>query len=135
MSWLISFILLGFCIMLVFLLQTSTEENSNEETESSQRDSSSSNSGKTITQSQPGSPPSASKKRPAPEPTASQSPITAGQGGLRTKSRCIKRARKEPQASSLNQEISNVIPLQTLPGPYSILTHCCSHRLNISFAD
>ncbi|KAK1626897.1 hypothetical protein QYE76_001212 [Lolium multiflorum] len=86
-------------------LHTSTEENSSEETQSSRRDSSSGNSGKTTTQSQPDLPPSASKKRSAPEPAASQAPIKAGQGGLRTKSRCIKRARKEPQTSSSNQEV------------------------------
>ncbi|KAK1662624.1 hypothetical protein QYE76_050783 [Lolium multiflorum] len=84
---------------------TSTEELSSEGTQSSQGDSSSGNSGKTTTQSQPDSPPSASKKRSAPDPTASPAPIKAGQGGLRTKSRCIKRARKEPQTSSSNQEI------------------------------
>ncbi|KAK1605662.1 hypothetical protein QYE76_029335 [Lolium multiflorum] len=88
-------------------LHTSTEENSSEETQSSRRDSSSGNSGKTTTQSQPDLPPSASKKRSAPEPAASQAPIKAGQGGLRTKSRCIKRARKEPQTSSSNQEVLN----------------------------
>ncbi|KAK1644710.1 hypothetical protein QYE76_062515 [Lolium multiflorum] len=87
--------------------QASTEENSSEETQSSRRDSSSGNSEKTTTQSQPDLPPSASKKRSAPEPAASHAPNKAGQGGLRTKSRCIKRARKEPQTSSLNQEISN----------------------------
>ncbi|KAK1620320.1 hypothetical protein QYE76_025837 [Lolium multiflorum] len=91
-------------IMPVFLLQTSTEENSSEETQSSRRDSSSAT-GKTTTQSQPDLPPSASKKRSAPEPAASQAPIKAGQGGLRTKSRCIKRAHKEPQTSSSNQEV------------------------------
>ncbi|KAK1682514.1 hypothetical protein QYE76_043362 [Lolium multiflorum] len=85
-------------------LHTSTEENSSEGTQSNRRDSSSGNSGKTTTQSQPDLPPSASKKRSAPEPAASQAPIKAGQGGLRTKSRCIKRARKEPQTSSSNQE-------------------------------
>ncbi|KAK1605702.1 hypothetical protein QYE76_029375 [Lolium multiflorum] len=85
----------------------STEENSSEETQSSRRDSSSGNSGKTTTQSQPDLPPSASKKRSAPEPAASQAPNKAGEGSLRTRSRCIKRARKEPQSSSLNQEISN----------------------------
>ncbi|KAK1604955.1 hypothetical protein QYE76_028628 [Lolium multiflorum] len=88
-------------------LHASTEDNSSEETQSSRGDSSSGNSGKTTTQSQPDLPPSASKKRSAPEPAASQAPIKAGQGGLRTKSRCIKRARKEPQAPSLNQETSN----------------------------
>ncbi|KAK1653255.1 hypothetical protein QYE76_071060 [Lolium multiflorum] len=88
-------------------LKASTEENSSEETQSSRRDSSSGNSGKTTTQSQPDLPPSASKKRSAPEPAASQAPIKAGQGGLRTKSRCIKRARKEPQTSSSNQEVSD----------------------------
>ncbi|KAK1670918.1 hypothetical protein QYE76_059077 [Lolium multiflorum] len=97
----------SFWNLLVFLLQASTEENSSEETQSSRRDSSSGNSGKTTTQSQPDLPPSASKKRSAPEPAVSQTPIKAGQGSLRTKSRCIKRARKEPQASSSNQEISN----------------------------
>ncbi|KAK1661904.1 hypothetical protein QYE76_050063 [Lolium multiflorum] len=88
-------------------LHASTEENSSEDTQSSRRDSSPGNSGKTTTQSQPDLPPSASKKRSAPEPAASQTPIKTGQGSLRTKSRCIKRARKEPQASSLDQEISN----------------------------
>ncbi|KAK1579280.1 hypothetical protein QYE76_037394 [Lolium multiflorum] len=84
-------------------LKASTEENS----QSSRRDSSSGNSEKTTTQSQPDLPPSASKKRSAPEPAVSQTPIKAGQGSLRTKSRCIKRARKEPQASPSNQEISD----------------------------
>ncbi|KAK1558071.1 hypothetical protein QYE76_016604 [Lolium multiflorum] len=51
---------------------TSTEENSSEETQSSRRDSSSGNSGKTTTQSQPDLPPSASRKRPVPEPVAPQ---------------------------------------------------------------
>ncbi|KAK1663788.1 hypothetical protein QYE76_051947 [Lolium multiflorum] len=88
-------------------LQASTEENSSEETQSSRRDSSSGDSEKTTTQNQPDLPPSASKKRSTPEPAASQAPNQAGQGGLHTKSRCIKRARKEPQTSSLNQEISN----------------------------
>ncbi|KAK1687227.1 hypothetical protein QYE76_048075 [Lolium multiflorum] len=88
-------------------LHASTEENSSEDTQSSRRDSSSGNSGKTTTQSQPDLPPSASKKRSAPEPAASQATHKAGQGGLRTKSRCIKRARKAPQTSSSNQEISN----------------------------
>ncbi|KAK1680120.1 hypothetical protein QYE76_040968 [Lolium multiflorum] len=88
-------------------LKASTEENSSEDTQSSRRDSSSGNSGKTTTQSQPDLPPSASKKRSAPEPAASPASHKAGQGGLRTKSRCIKRARKAPQTSSSNQEISN----------------------------
>ncbi|KAK1614921.1 hypothetical protein QYE76_020438 [Lolium multiflorum] len=88
-------------------LKTSTEENSSEDTQSSRRDSSSGNSGKNTTPSQPDLPPSASKKRSAPEPAASQASPKAGQGGLRTKSRCIKRARKTPQTSSSDQEISN----------------------------
>ncbi|KAK1642378.1 hypothetical protein QYE76_060183 [Lolium multiflorum] len=83
---------------------TSTEENSSEGTQSSRRDSSSGNSGKTTTQSQPDLPPSASKKRSAPEPAAFQAPIKAG---LRTQSRCVKRARKEPQASSPSQEATS----------------------------
>ncbi|KAK1621405.1 hypothetical protein QYE76_026922 [Lolium multiflorum] len=95
---------IGFQKQSVF--QTSTEENSSEGTQSSRRDSSSGNSEKTP-QSQPDLPPSASKKRSAPEPADSQTPTKAGQGSLRTKSRCIKRARKEPQASPSNQEISN----------------------------
>ncbi|KAK1691784.1 hypothetical protein QYE76_008481 [Lolium multiflorum] len=88
-------------------LHASTEDNSSEETQSSRGDSSSGNSGKITTQSQPDLPPSASRKRPVPEPVAPQAPIRAGQGGQRTKSRCIKRARKEPQAPSSNQEASN----------------------------
>ncbi|KAK1641623.1 hypothetical protein QYE76_059428 [Lolium multiflorum] len=88
-------------------LKASTKENSREDTQSSRRESSSGNSGKTTTQSQPDLPPSASKKRSAPEPAASPASHKAGQGGLRTKSRCIKRARKAPQTSSSNQEISN----------------------------
>ncbi|KAK1661343.1 hypothetical protein QYE76_049502 [Lolium multiflorum] len=91
----------SFCNMLVFLLQTSTEENSSEETQSSRRDSSSGNSGRTTTQSQTDLPSSASKKRSAPEPAAFQAPIRAG---LRTKSRCVKRAHKEPRASSPSHE-------------------------------
>ncbi|KAK1608641.1 hypothetical protein QYE76_032314 [Lolium multiflorum] len=88
-------------------LHTSTEEISSEDTQSSRRDSSSGTSGKNTTPSQPDLPPSASKKRSAPEPAASQASPKAGQGGLRTKSRCIKRARKTPQTSSSDQEISN----------------------------
>ncbi|KAK1660242.1 hypothetical protein QYE76_048401 [Lolium multiflorum] len=61
----------------------------------------SSNSGKTTTQSQPDLPPSASRKRPVPEPVAPQAPIKAGQGVS------TKRTRKEPQAPSSNQEASN----------------------------
>ncbi|KAK1680057.1 hypothetical protein QYE76_040905 [Lolium multiflorum] len=88
-------------------LKTSTEEISSEDTQSSRRDSSSGTSGKNTTPSQPDLPPSASKKRSAPEPAASQASPKAEQGGLRTKSRCIKRARKTPQTSSSDQEISN----------------------------
>ncbi|KAK1630903.1 hypothetical protein QYE76_005218 [Lolium multiflorum] len=88
-------------------LHASTEDNSSEETQSSRGDSSSSNSGKITTQSQPDLPPSASRKRPVPEPVVPQAPIKAGQGGLRTKSRCTKRTRKEPRAPSSNQEASN----------------------------
>ncbi|KAK1653475.1 hypothetical protein QYE76_071280 [Lolium multiflorum] len=82
-------------------LHTSTEENPSEETQSSRRDSSSGDSGRTTTQSQTDLPSSASKKRSAPEPAASQAPIRTG---LRMKSRCIKRARKEPRASSPSKE-------------------------------
>ncbi|KAK1677775.1 hypothetical protein QYE76_038623 [Lolium multiflorum] len=85
----------------------STEDDSSEETQSSRGNSSSGNSGKITTQSQPDLPPSASKKRPVPEPAVLQAPTKVGQGGLRTKSRCIKRARKEPQAPSSNQEASH----------------------------
>ncbi|KAK1645897.1 hypothetical protein QYE76_063702 [Lolium multiflorum] len=84
--------------------QTSTEENPSEETQSSRRDSSSGDSRRTTTQSQTDLPSSASKKRPAPEPAAFQAPIRAG---LRMKSRCVKRARKGPRASSPSQEVSN----------------------------
>ncbi|KAK1665944.1 hypothetical protein QYE76_054103 [Lolium multiflorum] len=87
--------------------QTSTEEISSEDTQSSRGDSSSGTSGENTTPSQPDLPPSASKKRSAPEPASSQASPKAGQGGLRTKSRCIKRARKTPQTSSSDQEISN----------------------------
>ncbi|KAK1616808.1 hypothetical protein QYE76_022325 [Lolium multiflorum] len=41
------------------------------------------------------------------EPASSQASTKAGQGGLRTKSRCIKRARKTPQTSSSDQELLN----------------------------
>ncbi|KAK1616610.1 hypothetical protein QYE76_022127 [Lolium multiflorum] len=58
------------------------------------------NSGKITTQSQPDLPPSASRKRPVPEPVAPQAPIKAGQGVS------LKRTRKEPQAPSSNQEAS-----------------------------
>ncbi|KAK1626869.1 hypothetical protein QYE76_001184 [Lolium multiflorum] len=51
-------------------LHASTEDNSSEETQSSRGDSSSGNSGKITTQSQPDLPPSASRKRPVPEPVA-----------------------------------------------------------------
>ncbi|KAK1680927.1 hypothetical protein QYE76_041775 [Lolium multiflorum] len=88
-------------------LHTSTEEDSSDETQSSQRGSSSGTSGRAPMQSQPDLPPSASKKRPAPEPADSQAPLETGKGGVRMKSRCIKRARKEPQTSSSNREISN----------------------------
>ncbi|KAK1613674.1 hypothetical protein QYE76_019191 [Lolium multiflorum] len=87
-------------------LHASTEDNSSEETQSSRGDSSSGNSGKSP-RSQPDFPPSASRKRPVPEPVAPQAPIRAGQGGQRTKIRCIKRARKEQQTPSSNQEASN----------------------------
>ncbi|KAK1695615.1 hypothetical protein QYE76_012312 [Lolium multiflorum] len=93
-----------FCKSSPPLKKASTEENSSEETQSSRRDSSSGNSGRTTTQSQPDLPPSASKKRSAPKLAASQAPVRAG---LRTKSRCVKRARKEPQDSSPSQEVSN----------------------------
>ncbi|KAK1609942.1 hypothetical protein QYE76_033615 [Lolium multiflorum] len=86
---------------------TSTEEISSEDTQSSREDSSSGTSGENTTPSQPDLPPSASKKRSAPEPASSQASPKAGQGGLRTKSRCIKRARKTPQTSSSDQELSN----------------------------
>ncbi|KAK1662000.1 hypothetical protein QYE76_050159 [Lolium multiflorum] len=82
-------------------LKASTEDNSSEETQSSRGDSSSGNSGKITTQSQPDLPPSASRKRPVPEPVAPQAPIKAGQGVS------TKRTRKEPQAPSSNQEASN----------------------------
>ncbi|KAK1641991.1 hypothetical protein QYE76_059796 [Lolium multiflorum] len=85
----------------------STEDNSSEETQSNRGDSSSGNSGKTITPSQPDLPPSASRKRSVPEPVAPQAPIREGQGGQRTTSQCIKKARKDPQASSSNQKASN----------------------------
>ncbi|KAK1686632.1 hypothetical protein QYE76_047480 [Lolium multiflorum] len=51
-------------------LHASTEDNSSKETQSSRGDSSSGNSGKITTQSQPDLPPSASRKRPVPEPVA-----------------------------------------------------------------
>ncbi|KAK1617010.1 hypothetical protein QYE76_022527 [Lolium multiflorum] len=51
-------------------LKASTEDNSSEETPSNRGDSSSDNSGKITTQSQPDLPPSASRKRPVPEPVA-----------------------------------------------------------------
>ncbi|KAK1629365.1 hypothetical protein QYE76_003680 [Lolium multiflorum] len=89
------------------ILHTSTEEISSEDTQSSQEDSSSGTSGENTTPSQPDLPPSASKKRSAPEPASFQASPKAGQGGLRTKSRCIKRARKTPQTSSSDQELSN----------------------------
>ncbi|KAK1605223.1 hypothetical protein QYE76_028896 [Lolium multiflorum] len=88
-------------------LKTSTEEISSEDSQSSRRDSSSGTSGNNTTPSQPDLPPSASKKRSAPEPAASHALPRAEQGGLRTKSRCIKRARKATQTSSSDQEISN----------------------------
>ncbi|KAK1695016.1 hypothetical protein QYE76_011713 [Lolium multiflorum] len=88
-------------------LKTSTEEISSEDTQSSQEDSSSGTSGENTMPSQPDLPPSASKKRSAPEPASFQASPKAGQGGLRTKSRCIKRARKTPQTSSSDQELSN----------------------------
>ncbi|KAK1618130.1 hypothetical protein QYE76_023647 [Lolium multiflorum] len=81
-------------------LHASTEDNSSEETPSNRGDSSSDNSGKITTQSQPDLPPSASRKRPVPEPVAPQAPIKAGQGVS------LKRTRKEPQAPSSNQEAS-----------------------------
>ncbi|KAK1680056.1 hypothetical protein QYE76_040904 [Lolium multiflorum] len=81
-------------------LHASTEDNSSEETPSDRGDSSSDNSGKITTQSQPDLPPSASRKRPVPEPVAPQAPIKAGQGVS------LKRTRKEPQAPSSNQEAS-----------------------------
>ncbi|KAK1667115.1 hypothetical protein QYE76_055274 [Lolium multiflorum] len=81
--------------------KASTEDNSSEETQSNRGDSSSGNSGKITTQSQPDLPPSASRKRPVPEPVAPQAPIKAGQGVS------TKRTRKEPQAPSSNQEASN----------------------------
>ncbi|KAK1604834.1 hypothetical protein QYE76_028507 [Lolium multiflorum] len=80
---------------------------SSEDTQSSQEDSSSGTSGENTMPSQPDLPPPASKKRSAPEPASSQASPKAGQGGLRTKSRCIKRARKTPQTSSSEQELSN----------------------------
>ncbi|KAK1665222.1 hypothetical protein QYE76_053381 [Lolium multiflorum] len=87
--------------------QTSTEEISSEDTQSSREDSSSGTSGDNTMPSQPDLPPSAFKKRSAPEPASPQASAKAGQGGLRTKSRCIKRARKTPQTSSSDQELSN----------------------------
>ncbi|KAK1686694.1 hypothetical protein QYE76_047542 [Lolium multiflorum] len=51
-------------------LHASTDDNSSEETQSSRGDSSSGSFGKITTQSQPDLPPSASKKRPVPEPAA-----------------------------------------------------------------
>ncbi|KAK1613597.1 hypothetical protein QYE76_019114 [Lolium multiflorum] len=113
-------------------LHTSTEDNSSEETQSIRGDSSSGNSGKITTQSQPDLPPSASRKRPVPEPVAPQAPIRAGQGGQRTKSRCIKRARKEPQAPSSNQEASNGCDLSGLLtfDPESIEPAPLRHAMN-----
>ncbi|KAK1605955.1 hypothetical protein QYE76_029628 [Lolium multiflorum] len=96
------------------ILHTSTEEISSEDTQSSREDSSSGTSGENTTPSQPDLPPSASKKRSAPEPASSQASPKAGQGGLRTKSRCIKRARKTPQTSSSDQELSNGYDLSNL---------------------
>ncbi|KAK1612397.1 hypothetical protein QYE76_036070 [Lolium multiflorum] len=81
--------------------KASPEDNSSEETPSNRGDSSSDNSGKITPQSQPDLPPSAPRKRPAPEPVAPQAPIRAGQGVS------TKRTRKEPQAPSSNQEASN----------------------------
>ncbi|KAK1647960.1 hypothetical protein QYE76_065765 [Lolium multiflorum] len=89
------------------ILHTSTEEISSEDTQSGRENSSSGTSGENTTPSEPDLPPSASKKRSAPEPASSQASPKAGQGGLRTKSRCIKRARKTPQTSSSDQELSN----------------------------
>ncbi|KAK1565847.1 hypothetical protein QYE76_017035 [Lolium multiflorum] len=96
------------------ILHTSTEEISSEDTQSSQEDSSSGTSGENTMPSQPDLPPSASKKRSAPEPASFQASPKAGQGGLRTKSRCIKRARKTPQTSSSDQELSNGYDLSNL---------------------
>ncbi|KAK1632294.1 hypothetical protein QYE76_006609 [Lolium multiflorum] len=89
------------------LPKTSTEEISSEDTQSGREDSSSGTSGKNTAPSEPDLPPSASKKRSAPEPDSSQAPPAAGQGGHRIKSRCMKRARKTPQTSSSDQEFSN----------------------------
>ncbi|KAK1619718.1 hypothetical protein QYE76_025235 [Lolium multiflorum] len=79
-------------------LHASTEDNSSEDTPSNRGDSSSDNSGKTTTQSQPDLPPSASRKRLAPEPVAPQAPIEAGQGPADTSSGGI----EEVQTPSAN---------------------------------
>ncbi|KAK1699082.1 hypothetical protein QYE76_015779 [Lolium multiflorum] len=86
---------------------TSTEEISSEDTQSGREDSSSGTSRKNTAPSEPDLPPSASKKRSAPEPDSFQASPAVGKGGHRMKSRCMKRARKTPQTSSSDQAFSN----------------------------
>ncbi|KAK1650318.1 hypothetical protein QYE76_068123 [Lolium multiflorum] len=86
--------------------QASTEGTSSGTEETSEGDSSSGNSERSTTHSQTASPAPAFEKRLITDPSASQAPARSGS---RTKRRCVKRARKNPQASSSSQEVSNVI--------------------------
>ncbi|KAK1696165.1 hypothetical protein QYE76_012862 [Lolium multiflorum] len=82
-------------------LKTSTEEISSEDTQSGREDSSTPNATRARLTTV------GFKKRSAPEPASSRASPAAGQGGRRIKSRCMKRARKTPQTSSSDQELSN----------------------------
>src|SRR3954467_6414250 len=99
MPWLISFILANILMLTSSpFLQASVEDTSSEDTQTNQGELGPTDSERTITPSQPGSPPSASRKRSVPEPTAPRAPVKAGPAVG------PKRARKGLQASSSSQE-------------------------------
>jgi len=86
-------------------LQVSIKDTSSEETQSHRGDSSPADSGRTSTPNQPDLPPSASKKRSAPEPVAPRASVEARQATS------PKRACKGLQTSSPSQEVSTAIIL------------------------
>jgi hypothetical protein len=95
------------CLLTLPFLQVSIKDTSSEETQSNRGDSSPADSERTTTPNQPDLPPSASRKRPVPEPVAPRASVEAGQAVS------PKKARKGLQTSSPSQEASKVITLHT----------------------
>src|SRR4051812_32904316 len=88
------------CLLVPLFLQASVEDTSSEDTQTNRRELGPTDSERTIIPNQPDSPPSASRKRSAPEPAAPRAPVEAGPTAG------PKRARKGQQASSSSQEVS-----------------------------